>query len=141
MQLLNYNVMAGDTPTKVQFVIQQYDYESWNKDGSTPSLLSPTDDSQADSVRSILQRFAVTGVAIGRDPSRDSYIGDLREDEPIDTEKVNDMLDTPDLSMLDEMEIKDYIRDNISFTEKPKDQPDGASAASPSGEQPPVAPE
>lgn len=118
MPHLNCSVMT-------KFLTQVYEYSSWDKEFVSPALLSSVDASQADSVRSILQRFAVTGIATGRDPSRDSFIGDLREDESIDTEKVNDMLDTPDLSMMDEMEVKDFIADNISFTEKPKDQPDG----------------
>lgn len=117
-----------------KFESQIYDYSSWDKEFLSPALLSSTDSTQADSVRSILQRFAVTGVATGRDPSRDSFIGDLREDEPIDTEKVNDMLDTPDLSMMDEMEVKDFIADNISFTEQPEDQSHGDSAESPADE-------
>lgn len=124
-----------------KFEVQVYEFESWCSENPSPALLTPVDPSQADSVRSILQRFAVTGIANGRDPSRDSFIGDLREDEPIDTEKVNDMLDTPDLSMMDEMEVKDFIADNISFIEKSEDQPDGESKQPPSGEQPPADPE
>lgn len=128
-----------------KFEVQVYDPESYRNEMPTPALGSQTDSSQADSVRSILQRFAVTGIATGRDPSKDSYIGRMDEDTDIDApenrQNVNDMLDTPDLSMMDEMEIKDYIADNITFTENPRDTPDGEYGHSSSAENNPADPE
>lgn len=91
-----------------------------SKSAVVDDLLPQVDDSQAESVRSILNRFAITGIATGRDPSRDSYIAEMSDDHPLDDERVNDLLDTPDLSMMDEMEIHDMIENNYSLTKKPE---------------------
>lgn len=113
------------------FLMQNYEPKTIQVQYTSPELLAQTDASQADDVRSILSRFAITGIATGRDPSRDSYIGQMSDDVPADDKTVNDMLDFPDLSYMDEMEVKDYINDNVSLTEE-----EAASPAAPPSEPP-----
>lgn len=124
-----------DTPVP-SFAVNVYATSDGQKKSSVvDDLLPQVDDSQAESVRTILNRFAITGIATGRDPSRDSYIAEMSDDHPLDDEKVNDLLDTPDLSMMDEMEIHDLIENNYSITkkeEKPEAAPPMDAAATPS---------
>lgn len=106
-----------------------------SKSAVVDDLLPQVDDSQAESVRSILNRYAITGIAYGRDPSRDSYIAEMSDDHPLDYERVNDLLDTPDLSLMDEMEIQDMIDNNYTITnkeEKPEETPPTDVTAPPS---------
>lgn len=111
------------------FLIQNYAPKTSQVQYDSPLLLSRTDSSQADDVRSILARFAITGIANGRDPSRDSYIGQMSDDVPVDDKRIDEMLDFPDLSYLDEMEMKDYIHDNIQFTEEEEPDPPAVNQA------------
>lgn len=113
------------------FLKQDYEPKTIRVEYTSPNLASLTDTSQADDVRTILSRFAITGIATGRDPSRDSYVGHMSDDVPADNKTVNDMLDLPDLSYKDELEIKDYINDNISLTNDPVEPPAEPSAESP----------
>lgn len=115
------------------FLIQDYEPKTIQVEFGSPFLYSQTDASQADDVRTILSRFAITGIATGRDPSRDSYIGQMSDDTPADDKTVNDMLDFPDLSYKDEMEMKDYINDNISLKDDPAEPPAEPSVQGQSG--------
>lgn len=124
-----------DTPVP-SFAVNVYATSDGRKKSSVvDDLLPQVDDSQAESVRTILNRFAITGIATGRDPSRDSYIAEMSDDHPLDDDKVNDLLDTPDLSLMDEMEIHDLIDNNYSITKKeeiPEETPPSDAPATPS---------
>jgi hypothetical protein len=117
------------------FLVQDYETAAIQVQYPSRFLLSQTDSSQADDVRTILSRFAITGIATGKDPSRDSFIGEMSDDVPADSKTVNDMLDFPDLSYMDEMEMKDYIQDNMSFTDDVA-EPKANSSSEPSSDPP-----
>lgn len=80
---------------------------------ATPALLTPTDESQVESVRDILQRYSITGTVYGRDPSKDSWTVGLDEKATAYSDGVDDALDVPDLSYMDEMEMDDYLGEHI----------------------------
>lgn len=119
------------------FLVQNYEPKTIQVEFGSPLLFSQTDAAQADDVRTILSRFAITGIANGRDPSRDSFIGQMSDDTPADDKTVNDMLDFPDLSYKDEMEMKDYINDNITLkddSESPPAEPPAEPPSEPDGD-------
>ena len=107
-----------------KFAVNVYEGDLSPQVMDTDLLSGDVDPTQAVSVRDILDRYQITGIAYGRDPSRDSYIAEIDESEDTSerNQRVNDALDTPDLSYMDEMEIHDYIKDNISLTNEVEDQ-------------------
>lgn len=120
-----------------KFAVNVYDGDLAPQVIDTNLLGGDVDATQAVTVREILDRYQITGIAYGRDPSRDSYITELSEDEDTSerSQKVNDALDTPDLSYMDEMEIHDYVKDNISLT---NDVQEGTDQRVESGENQPM---
>lgn len=73
---------------------------------------SLTDAGQSQSVREILTRFAREGVVTTPDQMSARYADEFADDIDINDPRVDNLLDQPDLSGMNEMEIADFVRDN-----------------------------
>lgn len=94
--------------------------------------------SQADSVRIVLERFARQAITPD-EPSRAAYADSFTDDEDIRGERVLNLLDQPDLSGMSEVEMHEFIDANtelkhISDFNKPKEE-----QSSPAADPPPSA--
>lgn len=73
---------------------------------------SLTDAGQSQSVREILTRFSREGVVATPDQMSARYADEFPDDIDINDPRVDSLLDQPDLSGMNEMEIADFVRDN-----------------------------
>lgn len=73
---------------------------------------SLTDGGQSQTVREILTRFAREGVAVTSDQISARFADEFPDDIDINDPRVDSLLDQPDLSGMNEMEIADFVRDN-----------------------------
>lgn len=75
---------------------------------------------QSDSVRGILQRFAREGVVSSSQSKEGQFAAQFSDDIPLDSETVDRLMEMDDLSGMDEMEIKDYVRENTEIFDSSK---------------------
>lgn len=101
-----------------KFLTNVYDTDLSLQFIPTPLLGTKTDSAQVESVRDILTRYTITGTVYGRDPSKDSYTVDIGEKANAYSPGVDDALDVPDLSYMDEMEMDDFVRENLTEVKK-----------------------
>lgn len=96
------------------FVVNEY-VSSIEVARSVPVPSDLTEQGQSDSVREILNRYARQGVVDTPPDSKSRYVMQFADDEPLDGDKVNTLLDMPDLSYMDELEVSDFISQNSDF--------------------------
>lgn len=70
------------------------------------------DQGMTKSIRATLEQFARTGQTIDANRSNFSYADEFDDQVPLDSDRVNDLLDRPDFTGASEMEMMDFIRDN-----------------------------
>lgn len=73
-----------------------------------------TEQGMTKSVRETLEQFARTGTQIDPNKSHYSYADEFDDKEPINSERINNLLDQPDFTGESEMEMMDFIRDNTT---------------------------
>lgn len=73
-----------------------------------------TEQGMTKSVRETLEQFARTGTQIDPNKSHFSYADEFDDKEPINSERINNLLDQPDFTGESEMEMMDFIRDNTT---------------------------
>ena len=114
----------------VRFQVNVYQYDTFNRDFVTPDFGGLTESGQADNVRQILRRFAVGGTKeslrdtyneVSRQRSESPppsvhYAAEFADNVPVDSELVDKLLDTPDLSMMDELEVVDFVNENVQLS-------------------------
>lgn len=73
-----------------------------------------SDQGQAPSMRDILTKFAVTGMTREdlQNRVRAKYAAEFSDDIDLKDPRVDSLLDSPDLSHMDEMEINDYLNEH-----------------------------
>lgn len=67
-----------------------------------------TDQGSGMTVRQVLDQFAKTGET-ARPSTRGEYAAEFSDDLPIDSPSVDHLLDMPDMSDMDEMEVIDFV--------------------------------
>lgn len=73
-----------------------------------------TEQGMTKSVRETLEQFARTGSQIDPNKSHFSYADEFDDKEPINSDRINNLLDQPDFTGESEMEMMDFIRDNTT---------------------------
>lgn len=107
-----------------------------------------TEQGMTKSVRETLEQFARTGTQIDPNKSHFSYADEFDDKEPINSERINNLLDQPDFTGESEMEMMDFIRDNtteidlrslqsqkaVTKEQNPENEQDKASSTEPGSE-------
>lgn len=83
-----------------------------------------TEQKQTSTVRQILERFARDQSQVPNVSTRGSYAAEFSDKEPLNSERLDTLLNTPDLSNMDEMEILDFINDNTELVDLQKQKKD-----------------
>lgn len=122
-------------PLLISFVIMDYKgnvYAGFPVKREIECVYSPTEPDQAESVRSILNRFAVGGIDNANREVRGSYAAKFSDDEPLHGDTISKLMEMDDLSGMDEMELHDYLRENTKIVDKDElIKADPGSASSP----------
>lgn len=95
-----------------EFLINVYSVNIPRASTEIKDAESLTDAGQSQTVREILTRFAREGVTATADQMSARYADEFADDIDINDPRVDNLLDQPDLSDMNEMEIADYVRDN-----------------------------
>ena len=72
------------------------------------------DQGMTKSVRETLEQFARSGQTIDASRSNFSYADEFDDREPLDSERIDHLLDRPDFTGESEMEMLDFIRENTT---------------------------
>lgn len=91
--------------------------EDRSKTGETPEQ---TEQGQAETVREVLTRFAKTGIPAEESARQHAaqFADEFDDDEPINSERVTDLLERPSFEGMDEMDMIDYVRENSTEVNK-----------------------
>lgn len=81
---------------------------------TTKSPDTETEQGMTKTVRQTLEQYARSGQYLDTNRSKQSFAAEFDDKEPLNSERVNDLLEMPDLTGNSEMEIIDYIRDNTT---------------------------
>lgn len=73
-----------------------------------------TEQGMTKSVRETLEQFARTGTTIDTNKSRYSYADEFDDKEPINSDRIDRLLEQPDFTGESEMEMMDFIRENTT---------------------------
>lgn len=118
----------------MSFNVNQYVY-STPLIGNFSACPSPTEQGQGKTVRQVLTEFSRSGSFDIRRNNRFTYADSFKDDEPLDSERLENLIEAPDLSQLDQFELHDLIMDNLEEVSKEKVKKEDSPEPEPTPEE------
>lgn len=110
---------------------------AYSREYLTSDLSDITEQGQSDSVRTILERFSKDNTVSNQSNAKTSYAASFTDEEPLSSKVIDDLLESPDLSQMDELEAIEFINANTEFSSASESNPN----PDPSENNTPPAPE